>query len=88
MGCLNLHDCFIIGILHLSIKHLKFSAMKKLVLLLSFVFVLGLVGVSAQDKTPAKKEPAKTEQPAKKKVVKAKKGTKKAATTKEAPVKK
>lgn len=36
--------------------------MKKLVLLLSFVFVLGLISVSAQDvKKEVKKAPAKTE---------------------------
>jgi len=60
--------------------------MKKLVLLLSFVFVLGLAGVNAQEnKTVTKKEPVKTEQPAKKKVVKANKGKKKAAATTTAP---
>ncbi|GEM_PF-3755315 len=60
--------------------------MRKLVLLLSFVFVLGLVSVNAQDpKKPATKTPAKTEQTTKKKAGKAKKGKtakkKKAATT-------
>jgi hypothetical protein len=59
--------------------------MKKVVLLLSFIFVLGLVGVNAQDTKAVKKEPVKTEQKAKKKVVKAKAGKKKAAATKEAP---
>ena len=40
--------------------------MKKLVLLLSFVFVLGLISVSAQDKKKeVKKAPAKTEKVAK-----------------------
>ncbi len=49
--------------------------MKKLVLLLSFVFVLGLVSVNAQDpKKPATKTPAKTEQTTKKKAGKSKKG--------------
>ena len=62
--------------------------MKKLVILLSFVFVLGLISVSAQDapKKVIKKAPAKTEAaanpaakaPAKKKAVKhVKKTTKK-----------
>ena len=41
--------------------------MKKLVLALSFVFILGLVAVNAQDAKPAqavKKEPVKTEKAA------------------------
>jgi len=60
--------------------------MKKLVLLLSFVFALGLVSVNAQNANKVvKKEPVKTEQPAKKKVVKVKKGTKKVAANKETP---
>jgi len=60
--------------------------MKKLVLLLSFVFALGLVSVNAQNANKVvKKEPVKTEQPAKKKVVRAKKGTKKVAAIKETP---
>ena len=53
--------------------------MKKLVLALSFVFVLGLVAVNAQDVKPAAKAPAKTETPAAKpaaKAAKAKKATK------------
>jgi len=68
--------------------------MKKLVLLLSFVFVLGLISVSAQDaKKVVKKAPAKTEKAAKapekaktpeKAPAKAKKSPKKVA----APVKK
>lgn len=46
-------------------QYLKFSIMKKLVLALSFVFVLGLVAVNAQDKKKeVKKAPAKTETPA------------------------
>jgi len=50
----------------------KLSYMKKLVLLASFVFVLGLVSVNAQDaKKVVKKEAVKTEQPAKKKGLKA-----------------
>lgn len=60
--------------------------MKKLVLLLSFVFALGLVSVNAQNANKVvKKEPVKTEQSAKKKVVRAKKGTKKVAAIKETP---
>lgn len=60
--------------------------MKKLVLVLSFVFALGLVSVNAQNANKVvKKEPVKTEQPAKKKVVKAKKGSKKVAANKETP---
>lgn len=66
--------------------------MKKLILLLSFVFVMGLVSVNAQVKKTMVKEPVKTEQtamnhakkkvtkPAIKKEVKASKTTK-AATT-------
>ena len=49
--------------------------MKKLVLLLSFVFVLGLISVSAQDaptKKVIKKAPAKTEKVAPKPADKAK----------------
>ena len=43
-------------------QYLKFSIMKKLVLALSFLFVLGLVSVNAQDKKKeVKKAPAKTE---------------------------
>ena len=73
-------------------KHIKkFSVMKKVVLALSFLFVLGLVSVNAQDKkkevkkAPAKTEvaaPAKTaEKPAKKADAKpAKKGAVKPAT--------
>jgi len=57
--------------------------MKKLVLALSFVFVLGLVAVNAQDAKPAAKAPAKTETPAAKKAVKkAKPAVKKAAKAK------
>ena len=48
--------------------------MKKLVLLLSFVFVLGLVSVNASDLKVATKTPVKTEQTAKKKGAKSKKG--------------
>jgi len=69
--------------------------MKKLVLALSFVFVLGLVAVNAQDKKKeVKKAPAKTEvvAPAKKadaKTAPVKKGGKKAPMKKvEAPAKK
>jgi hypothetical protein len=42
--------------------------MKKLVMLLSFALIMGVVSVNAQDKKPAvkKAEPAKTEVPAKK----------------------
>ena len=64
--------------------------MKKLVLLLSFVFVLGLISVSANDaKKEVKNAPAKTEKVAKapekaKAPAKAKKTAKKPA----APVKK
>jgi len=52
------------GILHLSRKqYLNFLIMKKLVLALSFVFVLGLVSVNAQvKKTTVKKDSTKTEQ--------------------------
>ena len=47
--------------------------MKKLVVLLSFVFVMGLISVSAQDKKKeVKKAPAKTEQTAVKPAEKAK----------------
>jgi len=43
-------------------QYLKFYIMKKLVLALSFLFVLGLVSVNAQDKKKeVKKAPAKTE---------------------------
>ena len=43
-------------------QYLKFSIKKKLVLALSFLFVLGLVSVNAQDKKKeVKKAPAKTE---------------------------
>ena len=57
--------------------------MKKLVLALSFVFVLGLVAVNAQDAKPAAKAPAKTETPvAKKAAKKAKPAVKKAAKAK------
>jgi hypothetical protein len=72
--------------------------LKKLILALSFVFVLGLVSVNAQDKKKeVKKAPAKTEvaapaaaaTPAAKPAVKAKKVTKVAKVKKEAaPVKK
>ena len=72
--------------------------MKKLVLALSFLFVLGLVSVNAQDKKKeVKKAPAKTEvaapaaaaTPAAKPAVKAKKVAKVAKVKKEAaPVKK
>ena len=72
--------------------------MKKLIFALSFVFVLGLVSVNAQDKKKeVKKAPAKTEvaapaaatTPAAKPAVKAKKVTKVAKVKKEAaPVKK
>ena len=61
--------------------------MKKLVLLLSFVFVMGLISVNAQDpkKPAATKTPVKTEQTTKKKAGKSKKGKtdkkKKAAAT-------
>jgi hypothetical protein len=51
--------------------------MKKLVVLLSFVFVLGIISVSAQDtKKDTKKAPVKTEKVATKPVEKAKKGVK------------
>jgi len=60
--------------------------MKKLVLLLSFVFVFAIIGVNAEGANKVvKKEPVKTEQPAKKKVVRAKKGTKKVAVHKATP---
>jgi hypothetical protein len=71
--------------------------MKKLILALSFVFVLGLVSVNAQDKKKeVKKAPAKTEvaapaaAPAAKPAAKAKKVTKVAKVKKEtvAPAKK
>jgi len=66
--------------------------MKKLVLLLSFVFVLGLISVSAQDaKKVVKKAPAKTEKAAKapeKKAPAKAKPAKKAPKKTEAPVKK
>ena len=66
--------------------------MKKLVLLLSFVFVLGLISVSAQDaKKAVKKAPAKTEKAAKapeKKAPAKAKPAKKAPKKTEAPVKK
>ena len=73
--------------------------MKKLIFALSFVFVLGLVSVNAQDKKKeVKKAPAKTEvaapaaaaaAPAAKPAVKAKKVAKVAKVKKEAaPVKK
>ncbi len=66
--------------------------MKKLVLLLSFVFVLGLISVSAQDaKKTVKKAPAKTEKAAKapeKKAPAKAKPAKKAPKKTEAPVKK
>ena len=72
--------------------------MKKLIFALSFVFVLGLVSVNAQDKKKeVKKAPAKTEvaapaaaaTPAAKPAVKAKKVAKVAKVKKEAaPVKK
>jgi len=43
-------------------QYLKISIMKKLVLALSLLFVLGLVSVNAQDKKKeVKKAPAKTE---------------------------
>ena len=46
----------------MSKQYLKFSIMKKLIFALSFVFLLGLVSVSAQDKKKeVKKAPAKTE---------------------------
>ena len=51
------------GILHLSRKqYLNILIMKKLVLALSFVFVLGLVSVNAQVKKTVKKDSTKTEQ--------------------------
>ena len=63
--------------------------MKKLVLLLSFVFALGLFSVNAQNvKKSASKTPVKTEQTAKKKGTKSKKGKtakKKKATTATTP---
>ena len=71
--------------------------MKKLVMLLSFALILGVVSVSAQDKKPAAKPAApKTEAPAAKKEEKkkdakapaAKKVVKKDAKTPAAPVKK
>jgi hypothetical protein len=65
--------------------------MKKLVLALSFVFVLGLIAVNAQDqKKEVKKAPAKTEAPAAKPVKKAVKAKKEAAPVKKeaTPVKK
>ena len=46
--------------------------MKKLVMLLSFALILGVVSVNAQDKKPAAKPAAKTEAPAAKKEVKKK----------------
>jgi hypothetical protein len=46
--------------------------MKKVVLLLSFVFVLGLISVSAQDKKKEVKKAPKTEQTALKPAEKAK----------------
>lgn len=55
--------------------------MKKLVLALSFVFVLGLISVSAQDKKVVKKDTVKTEQTTKK-VVKKPAGKKEVKTTK------
>ena len=59
--------------------------MKKLVLLLSFVFVLGLISVSAQDKKKeVKKAPAKTEKAAK---APEKKAPAKAKPAKKAPKK-
>ena len=68
--------------------------MKKLVLLLSFVFVLGLVSVEANNnQKEVKKAPAKTEQTTKKTakphkaVKKVKKGSKTAKTTSTAPKK-
>jgi len=67
--------------------------MKKLVMLLSFALILGVVSVSAQDKKPAAKPAATTTAPAAKKEVK--KEVKKAKTVKKdakattvAPVKK
>jgi uncharacterized membrane protein (UPF0127 family) len=66
-------------------QYLKFSIMKKLILALSFVFVLGLVAVNAQDAKPVAKAPAKTETPAAKKAVKkAKPAAKKTAKAKPA----
>ncbi len=67
--------------------------MKKLVLLLSFVFVLGLISVSAQDKKKeVKKAPAKTEKvakaPEKAKAPAAPAKAKKSAKKVAAPVKK
>jgi len=60
--------------------------MKKLVLLASFVFVLGLVSVNAQDaKKVVKKEAVKTEQPAKKKEVKTTKEVKETPAVKTTP---
>lgn len=66
--------------------------MKKLVLILSFVFVLGLISVEAGNNPQVtKKAPAKTEQTAKKTakskkpVKKIKKGKKAAKTVKAAP---
>jgi len=60
--------------------------MKKLVLLASFVFVLGLVAVNAQDtKKVVKKEAVKTEVPAKKKGVKAAKVVKETSAVKTTP---
>lgn len=63
----------------------KYSIMKKLVLLLSFVFVLGLVSLNAQDKKKTiTKEAVKTEKVAKKPVEKKIEATK--TTTKDKPV--
>jgi hypothetical protein len=57
--------------------------MKKLVLLLSFLFVMGLISVSAQEvKKTMKKEPSKTE----KVVKKADEKKIETATTKDKPV--
>ncbi len=59
--------------------------MKKLVVLLSFVFVLGLISVSAQDKKKeVKKAPAKTEATAVKPAEKAKPAAKPADAAKPA----
>jgi len=57
--------------------------MKKLILLLSFVFALGLISVNAQDapKKVVKKTPAKTEKVAKPAAKPAKKAPKKVAAT-------
>jgi len=60
--------------------------MKKLVLLASFVFVLGLVAVNAQDtKKVGKKEAVKIEVPAKIKGVKAAKVVKETPAVKATP---